>query len=698
MRKLMQPSPTEFENLLGMLRRTQRCRPEVAKTATLFADIPAAEYENLVHFLVESGEDKALGTLMCVCGVNNVLLDPHVLAEALKVAEPMIDFALPFRVQGADAIDPLLAAVQSEDISWERQVFGAAIAAELAVQSDRHRPIVKKVLLKFSQKFLTLEANIIIDHSLALLDEKKEDQPIFPWMTKQDVLQALPEEKPPVVIGGDYTVRRSVPKIGRNAPCPCGSGRKYKKCCYEKDQQLLRDASPYEGITMTQLRAMPNLANDTEIIKKMRAYELKKLDPVQLNEDQLYQAYNRAAHFGMRQFGYDLLLELKGRPNRQDFALEHMEDLLDSALDAGDIDLARKAMDVIPPEKLHDAATVKFQLDLLQNREQYAALEARSQQALKEEEDEGPVNWDYGLLALSYNFENILPALSIVFARAAVMGRQEASFDNEMLVENVRSCRAELGLDPWEDPLEDFFDWTLKKGAFNFQESAKDRQIQEFKEKVIQANRSAAKKQSELREKELELGRLGKKLAGTVKTAAVSDKTAETVAPLSPEERKTAADLRRQIDNLKAEIKIQQHDRRRLRRKLQEKTQKQLGVQEATKAPRALSDEQPGGLKPHKALKKILIPDYSPTFRRSCESLPAPVVAKAIGAAAEFASHAKSVWHRTKPIETLSRVFRIKIGRQYRLLIGWEPEVRLEILDLIHRSNLETWIKRHAGK
>lgn len=27
------------------------------------------------------------------------------------------------------------------------------------------------------------------------------------------------------------TVRRSEPKIGRNDPCPCGSGRKYKKCC-----------------------------------------------------------------------------------------------------------------------------------------------------------------------------------------------------------------------------------------------------------------------------------------------------------------------------------------------------------------------------------------------------------------------------------------------------------------------------------
>ena len=27
------------------------------------------------------------------------------------------------------------------------------------------------------------------------------------------------------------TVRREAPKVGRNEPCPCGSGRKYKQCC-----------------------------------------------------------------------------------------------------------------------------------------------------------------------------------------------------------------------------------------------------------------------------------------------------------------------------------------------------------------------------------------------------------------------------------------------------------------------------------
>jgi preprotein translocase subunit SecA len=29
----------------------------------------------------------------------------------------------------------------------------------------------------------------------------------------------------------DLPIRRSLPKVGRNDPCPCGSGKKYKNCC-----------------------------------------------------------------------------------------------------------------------------------------------------------------------------------------------------------------------------------------------------------------------------------------------------------------------------------------------------------------------------------------------------------------------------------------------------------------------------------
>jgi SEC-C motif-containing protein len=32
-------------------------------------------------------------------------------------------------------------------------------------------------------------------------------------------------------VASDKPLRRETPKVGRNEPCPCGSGKKYKKCC-----------------------------------------------------------------------------------------------------------------------------------------------------------------------------------------------------------------------------------------------------------------------------------------------------------------------------------------------------------------------------------------------------------------------------------------------------------------------------------
>jgi SEC-C motif-containing protein len=32
-------------------------------------------------------------------------------------------------------------------------------------------------------------------------------------------------------VHGHETYRRESPRVGRNEPCPCGSGKKYKKCC-----------------------------------------------------------------------------------------------------------------------------------------------------------------------------------------------------------------------------------------------------------------------------------------------------------------------------------------------------------------------------------------------------------------------------------------------------------------------------------
>ncbi|MCH8904809.1 MAG: SEC-C domain-containing protein [Bacteroidetes bacterium] len=43
-------------------------------------------------------------------------------------------------------------------------------------------------------------------------------------------------------------------KIGRNSPCPCGSGTKYKKCCLDMkkpDNRPARKIMPPKGINTT---------------------------------------------------------------------------------------------------------------------------------------------------------------------------------------------------------------------------------------------------------------------------------------------------------------------------------------------------------------------------------------------------------------------------------------------------------------
>lgn len=53
-------------------------------------------------------------------------------------------------------------------------------------------------------------------------------------------------------------------KIGRNAPCPCGSGKKYKKCCLDKHRAADSMAASAKQEIMTTLasRTEPSLTMD----------------------------------------------------------------------------------------------------------------------------------------------------------------------------------------------------------------------------------------------------------------------------------------------------------------------------------------------------------------------------------------------------------------------------------------------------
>jgi preprotein translocase subunit SecA len=49
----------------------------------------------------------------------------------------------------------------------------------------------------------------------------------------KDVFSAMDRRRDEL---GATVIRRT--KIGRNATCPCGSGRKFKKCCIHKAQHV----------------------------------------------------------------------------------------------------------------------------------------------------------------------------------------------------------------------------------------------------------------------------------------------------------------------------------------------------------------------------------------------------------------------------------------------------------------------------
>jgi preprotein translocase subunit SecA len=54
------------------------------------------------------------------------------------------------------------------------------------------------------------------------------DAPAAPAAAPAAPAEAAPAEQE--IVLPTVTIRRETPKVGRNEPCPCGSGKKFKSC------------------------------------------------------------------------------------------------------------------------------------------------------------------------------------------------------------------------------------------------------------------------------------------------------------------------------------------------------------------------------------------------------------------------------------------------------------------------------------
>lgn len=70
-------------------------------------------------------------------------------------------------------------------------------------------------------------------HAVAEISGERKDE----YVDDRSDLQGAPNEENqiPERENKPVTYKRKRPKVGRNDPCPCGSGKKYKNCCMKKD-------------------------------------------------------------------------------------------------------------------------------------------------------------------------------------------------------------------------------------------------------------------------------------------------------------------------------------------------------------------------------------------------------------------------------------------------------------------------------
>ena len=69
-------------------------------------------------------------------------------------------------------------------------------------------------------------------------------------------------------------------KVKRNDPCPCGSGKKYKKCCWEKEVAKKFKAKPLAGSMggLFQANAVSNAFSSTASAIRQISHKMTQLN------------------------------------------------------------------------------------------------------------------------------------------------------------------------------------------------------------------------------------------------------------------------------------------------------------------------------------------------------------------------------------------------------------------------------------
>ncbi len=676
-------------NLIAKARSLPLARNTISTFSTS-APLPSMR-EALARAVGET--DIAAATALALAiGASGQTIDAAIGIRLLPDLESMAFFPAIAGIAEGDRLSMLLDVVEQGHLSWQRHALALFLATNL-IEGEPPRRLIKAIrslarepIGHDARLLLSVAALVINDPGINKLTE--DDLPLAEIARENGferrlldlfhgpVLDSLPEEAARVIASG-FTAVRTEPKVGRNDPCPCGSGQKYKKCCAGKEQATSGRATLVERF---QKSGKQHAAVRKQLFDDMRPGELARLDPADLTTLQLILGFRKLANHHRWEDAERFVDEL---PKRKDFpsngsADEYRHELAFLAMEADQLDFAERQLEGLD---LDENEAADFRLALALARKSPDALEQLESTLARAHQTEN----DSLLFDCVFRLIHSYPALGILAGRGAIS--RERLLDSDMILREIELARDKLELSARE-PWWDVFDLLLDQGLTDhdpFFAEEKNEQVDEMRASLDAAHHRIQGLERELNNRVTELDVLTRERKPVPAQSHSHDSQA------SEEE---ARRLRTKISELKGEINEGAKQRAALRRELAE-TADALQKQQSTRAAETTHEEKQDDAEGEAATmpRRILVPSYSSAASRALTHVPQRVAADAMQITARLASGDAAAWSGVKHMRRDHAILSARVGRIYRLLFTLSSE-RLEVLELIHRRELETTIER----
>jgi SEC-C motif len=671
----------------------------------------------LDRWLEQAAADYAGDEMLCLViaalGAGRRIDARHLIKGAAALAAGDILCEIAMKMTG-DVPGYLMQAVRDSFISNRGKAYALAVAAVMYRDRGEEIPPSLNSMARTLADFDDLESNalpVLLGLAMFLQDDEVKSslrrkhytrETEASWRMKCEgtrttfadfirnrgatpVNEILPEKGVRQLAIGSTTIRRSVPRVGRNEPCHCGSGKKYKHCCFEKDRERLRRSSDIEGVTREESQEMPDEYLTADRLQRMTVTEVCALDPLRIPYDLLEQYFTRLSEWkefdrgaeALEKIGYwavdepvwESLIFLSAFYGRKGAVARLLE-------------LRKKAMaECNIPDMRLDAT---YQLLPIEDDpvKSWEWIDAQALSVLDSEDVDDLRQFALAVLLTKHR------ALGILLCRGLIPLLSPDEFSS--IVDYVLAARNELSLDP-KDPITDI---TARLSAASDEALETDNALSEAQE-LLRLKTREARDAKEARDRALRDARRNEQ--ELARRSAVEAGKART-----PEDGDVLRELRRKAQNYEQTLREKNAEINALEHDVHEK---QLEVE--TLRNRAGSESRQAAADSDAAEEELLLPpesqnandrqpvrviDFPRNFDQRLNAVPRNVARGALVALGRLAGGDPKAFENAVRLKACPSVTRVRIGIDHRLLFRLLPD-RLQVVDLILRSELERKVK-----